>query len=100
MKGAAKLVSMTALVCLWGFLFLQGGGVYAEADNAQKKCPVMGGDINRDLYTDYQGKRIYFCCAYCIGEFEKDPAEYVRRCEEQGVELEDAVEPQDGEITR
>jgi len=33
--------------------------------------PGHGGNINKNIYTDYQGKRIYFCCAGCDQEFKK-----------------------------
>ena len=45
----------------------------------QKTCPVMGGAINKAIYTDYQGKRVYFCCAGCVSEFQKDPAKYIAK---------------------
>ena len=41
----------------------------AEETQVQKTCPVMGGEINKETYSDYDGKRVYFCCPGCIGEF-------------------------------
>ena len=29
-----------------------------------------------DLYTDYKGKRYYFCNPYCKAAFEKEPESY------------------------
>lgn len=60
----------------------------------QEKCPVMGGTINKDIYVDYQGKRIYFCCEACPKEFNKDPDKYMKKLKEQGVTLEDAPKTQ------
>jgi YHS domain-containing protein len=57
---------------------------------AQTTCPVMGGNINREVYMDYEGKRVYFCCPSCIGEFEKDPERYMKKMTEEGVTLEDS----------
>ncbi len=54
---------------------------------AQASCPVMGGKIDKKYYADYQGKRVYFCCADCVGTFKKDPARYVRKLQKQGVAL-------------
>jgi YHS domain-containing protein len=51
----------------------------------QTTCPVMGGKINNNIYVDYQGKRIYFCCKGCDTEFNKDPGKYLKKLEEQGV---------------
>ena len=53
----------------------------------QKTCPVMGGKINKDIYADYEGKRVYFCCDACISPFKKDPAKYVAKLEGEGVVL-------------
>jgi len=48
---------------------------------AQTKCPVMGGQINKDIYVDYNGRRIYFCCAGCPETFLKDPEKYLKNLE-------------------
>ena len=45
----------------------------------QTMCPVMGGVINKDLFVEYQGKKVYFCCGQCKGEFEKDPEKYIAK---------------------
>jgi len=52
---------------------------------AQAACPVQGGKINKDLYVDYQGQRVYFCCPACIDIFKKDPEKYLREMRRQGV---------------
>ena len=51
----------------------------------QTTCPVLGGKINQKVFVDYQGNRIYFCCAACIDEFNKDPEKYLKKMEAQGV---------------
>ena len=43
----------------------------------QKTCPVMGGAINKELYTEYKGKKVYFCCPGCKEKFEKEPDKYI-----------------------
>jgi Cu(I)/Ag(I) efflux system membrane fusion protein len=40
-------------------------------------CPVMGGAINKDYYTVYKGKKVYFCCPGCEAEFLKSPEKYL-----------------------
>ena len=45
----------------------------------QKICPVMGGPINKEIYTEYKGKKVYFCCAECKGKFEKEPEKYISK---------------------
>jgi hypothetical protein len=54
----------------------------------QTTCPVMGGKINKKLYVDVKGKRIYVCCAGCIGTIKKDPAKYISKLEKAGVTIE------------
>jgi len=64
-----------------------GGG----AAKAQTTCPVMeGAPIDKSIYADYQGKRVYFCCPACPPAFRKDPEKYVKKIEDQGVVLEKA----------
>ncbi len=55
---------------------------------AQATCPVMGGAINKKLYVDHAGKRVYVCCQGCIAPIEKDPAKYIKALEADGVTLE------------
>jgi len=45
----------------------------------QTTCPVLGGAINKDIFTEYKGKKVYFCCPSCKGEFEKNPEKYVSK---------------------
>jgi YHS domain-containing protein len=45
---------------------------------------------NKEVYTDYEGKRVYFCCPGCLPEFKKDPAKYIKKLEDAGVTLEKA----------
>jgi YHS domain-containing protein len=60
----------------------------------QTGCPIMEGEINKELYADYQGKRIYFCCKGCINMFMKEPDKYMKEMEDQGITLEDTPNPQ------
>ena len=59
----------------------------AAAVKSQEKCPVMGGAVNKKLYVDYEGKRIYVCCKGCIPELKKNAAKYVEKLEKEGVTL-------------
>jgi YHS domain-containing protein len=56
-----------------------------EKGKPQTACPVMGGKINQQLYADYQGQRVYFCCPACIDIFKKDPEKYLKKLREQGL---------------
>jgi YHS domain-containing protein len=50
----------------------------------QKTCPVMGGAIDKEVFADHGGRRIYLCCEGCREPFESDPATYLRKLEEMG----------------
>lgn len=66
------------------------GIVLEKTPNPQTHCPVMGGEINREVFTDHNGKRIFFCCEDCQGKFKADPESYLKKLKEQGIDLEDA----------
>ena len=45
----------------------------------QTVCPVMGGAINKDIFTEYKGKKVYFCCAPCAEKFKANPEKYIAK---------------------
>ncbi len=51
----------------------------AAASIEQTVCPVMGQPINKELFTEYEGKKVYFCCPGCKEKFEADPEQYVAK---------------------
>ncbi len=54
----------------------------------QTHCPIMGGEINKEVYVDYKGQRIYFCCPGCEGAFLKEPEKYLEKMRSEGIEPE------------
>jgi Cu(I)/Ag(I) efflux system membrane fusion protein len=56
-------------------------GTHTGHDNVgdikQTVCPVMGNEIDSEVYTDCRGVRVYFCCPPCIPKFEADPQQYI-----------------------
>jgi len=83
-----KMVSLTLAL-----MFLVAGYVLAEGDAAKSKpqttCPVLGEKIDKGVYVDHQGKRVYFCCKDCIDTFKMDSAKYLKKLEDEGVSLEE-----------
>ena len=76
---------------------LEDQGVTLEkAPKPQTMCPVMEGKINREFHTDYEGKRIYFCCEPCIGKFNDNPKRYMKKMKKLGITLEEAPAPEGG----
>lgn len=63
----------------------KGGAAAAPAATgiAQKVCPVMGGPIDPNIFVDYNGRRVYFCCDMCPSQFKKDPDKYLKKLDEQ-----------------
>ena len=53
--------------------------VKSKSEVEQKTCPVMGGVINKNVSTEYEGKKVYFCCPGCIGKFEEKPEKYIAK---------------------
>jgi YHS domain-containing protein len=73
--GILALVSITAAPVL-----AQG--------TAQTTCPVKGGTVKQELYTDYNGQRVYFCTPACREEFKRNPDTYLQKMKSQGTTLE------------
>ena len=54
----------------------------------QKSCPVTGDPIDSNIFVDYGGKRVYFCCSMCPPKFKQDPENYLKKLKEMGEEPE------------
>ncbi|MGA2171825.1 MAG: YHS domain-containing protein [Sedimentisphaerales bacterium] len=54
--------------------------VAAAAEVEQTMCPVMDGNkIDKNVFVEYKGKKVYFCCTKCKAVFEKDPEKYIAK---------------------
>ncbi|MBP1738280.1 MAG: hypothetical protein H6Q48_573 [Deltaproteobacteria bacterium] len=78
-----KLFLVLGFIFILSLLFFTGSSLAKD----QTTCPVMGGLVNKNIYADYQGNRVYFCCPPCLKEFKKDPEKYVKKMKEQGIAL-------------
>ena len=93
--------TITASILVFGVAL--AGALYAQKavpkGNAQGKpqtvCPVLGNEIDKDVHVDYKGKRIYFCCAACIEDFNKAPEKYMEQMRRAGVVLENSPKSPD-----
>ncbi|MDR3568352.1 MAG: YHS domain-containing protein [Syntrophobacteraceae bacterium] len=80
-----KIRLILLLGATFGMLTL-GWGLPEIAQAApQTLCPVLGNKIDKNVFVDYHGERIYFCCSGCINEFKKNPAKYLKKMEAEGV---------------
>ena len=53
----------------------------------QTNCPVMGGAVDKSIFVDADGKRIYLCCKGCVATVTKDPKKYIDKLEAEGITL-------------
>jgi len=52
-------------------------------ENIQTTCPVSGEELtDKSVYTDYEGRRVVFCCKKCRGTFAENPAKYLKKLDE------------------
>lgn len=82
MSGFIRLTLF--LLFMWAALSFPALGQPADS-RPQTLCPVMGAQVNRGIYVDYQGQRIYFCCPACIDLFKKNPEKYLQEMKKAGV---------------
>jgi YHS domain-containing protein len=45
----------------------------------QTTCPIMGGAIDKNIFVEYKGKKVYFCCPGCEEQFKKEPEKYIAK---------------------
>jgi YHS domain-containing protein len=72
------------ILAILALALIMAGPVLAHG-KAQTTCPVQGGNIDKNVYVDYKGQRIYFCCKGCDKEFKKNPDKYLEKLKSQGV---------------
>ena len=78
-----------------GVLTLILATLQAAAGQPQTTCPVMKGNpVNKALYVDANGYRIYVCCGACLKSVLADPDKYIAQLQAEGVELEKTPEAQ------
>ena len=68
-----------------------------KTEKVQTTCPVMGGEINKDIYLDHEGNRIYFCCQACVEKFNQDPDTYLQKLKTANVTLQKSPCCENGE---
>jgi YHS domain-containing protein len=95
MKLQPERIILTALFVL---LLAVGGGtaplIGLAADKKSEKlkpytlktCVVSGdklGEMGAPFVYAYEGREIKFCCKGCLKDFKKDPANYIKKVEEE-----------------
>jgi hypothetical protein len=99
------LFTVSLAICLVSLLWdnpLQADGrhlassISAKATRphtGQTRCPVMGGPIDRGLYVDAHGKRVYLCCAACADAVRVEPDMYIEKIRQRGETVEATPKP-------
>jgi len=55
------------------------GAAVQQVVAEQTVCPVLKDQpINKTIFVEYKGKKVYFCCTNCKAAFEKEPEKYVK----------------------
>jgi YHS domain-containing protein len=91
-KISLILAALAVALMMVGPVFAQQKSVRAvgqvqgqEKGTPQTKCPVLGGNIDKNIYADYKGHRYYFCCKGCDAEFKKNPEKYIEKMKAAGI---------------
>ena len=105
-----KLSGIIVLICIVGTFLVLTGCSKEKAENSEESthmhqheavqkdaqetsgksqttCPVMGGEIDKKIFEDHKGKRVYLCCEACREEFKKSPEKYIKKLEDAGITL-------------
>lgn len=61
-----------------------------QSAKAQTTCPVMGEEVDRKIFADVKGKRVYLCCEGCVAAVKADPDKYLKKLADAGVTVEQA----------
>ncbi len=51
----------------------------AAMPKAQVTCPVTGKPIDKKVFIEHNGEKVYFCCPDCAPKFKKDPKKYAAK---------------------
>jgi len=89
-KISLILAALAVALMVVGPVFAQAKKAEGQAQvqtqgQSQTKCPVLGGNIDKNIYADYKGYRYYFCCKGCDEEFKKNPEKYIEKMKAAGI---------------
>lgn len=85
------LTTISVLIIAAVFLASLAFGEETKNEPAKKEfkkqthCPVMGGKIKSDVFTDIQGQRVYHCCPMCKRNITEDPDKYFKKAAEDNI---------------
>jgi len=57
----------------------QGGAKeFAGKGDGINTCPVSGQPVNKNVWAEIKGRKVYFCCGNCRAKAQQDPDKYIR----------------------
>ena len=45
----------------------------------QTTCPIMNMAIDKKVFVEYKGKKVYFCCPGCEDKFKAEPEKFLAK---------------------
>ena len=69
--------------------------IIGESGHPQTVDVISGKQVNPDVYGDYNGKRVYFCCLVSKGFFDEHKQIYLGAIKKHGIILMDTPAPDD-----
>jgi YHS domain-containing protein len=69
---------------------MEADGITLVTVKPQTICPVSGEELDKTVFVDQHGSRIYFCCKKCRANFSKDPAKALDELGAAGIAFEKA----------
>ncbi len=49
------------------------------AATEQTMCPIMNMAIDKKVFVEYKGKKVYFCCPGCEDKFKAEPEKFLAK---------------------
>ncbi len=92
LNGIGRLfISFLFVIVITSFAYAAGEhdhNAVADTEKMQTSntyCPVMPDmQTNPEIFTDYKGKRVYFCCNNCKAAFGREPEKYLDKLPQFG----------------
>lgn len=56
---------------------------FLSAEPINKTCPVADRPAKEDVVTEWEGKKVAFCCNRCKARFEAEPEKYADKLKEE-----------------
>lgn len=74
----ATILGMNLLVAFLLVAVLPASQSYAEEPLINEMCPVTPSEkVDPEIFTEYEGQHVYFCCQRCRRQFEASPEKFV-----------------------